>query len=195
MDILTIKLASEKWGISTRRISALCEQGRIPGAVKTAGVWLLPPDSQKPADARVKNEKYIGWRNKMGMSSKDYKSNIKNVKFDMIIIFDQIEEDEEIKKVVRESKYVLLNSDYKENLKLIDEHTNSYVITFGYNSRASITIISNENDEIILEIQREIDLAKNKKIECQEIKMNNNFAKKYIYEEIAMKILTILLKI
>ncbi len=103
--------------------------------------------------------------------------------------------DEEIKKVVRESKYVLLNSDYKENLKLIDEHTNSYVITFGYNSRASITIISNENDEIILEIQREIDLAKNKKIECQEIKMNNNFAKKYIYEEIAMKILTILLKI
>lgn len=80
MDILTIKLASEKWGISTRRISALCEQGRIPGAVKTAGVWLLPPDSQKPADARVKNEKYIGWRNKMGMSSKDYKSNIKNVK-------------------------------------------------------------------------------------------------------------------
>lgn len=127
--------------------------------------------------------------------TKENVSNIKNVKFDMIIIFDQIEEDEEIKKVVRESKYVLLNSDYKENLKLIDEHTNSYVITFGYNSRASITIISNENDEIILEIQREIDLAKNKKIECQEIKMNNNFAKKYIYEEIAMKILTILLKI
>lgn len=80
MDILTIKLASEKWGISTRRISALCEQGRIPGAVKTAGVWLLPPDSQKPADARVKNEKYIGWRNKMDMSSRNYESNIKNIK-------------------------------------------------------------------------------------------------------------------
>ncbi len=121
--------------------------------------------------------------------------NIKNVKFDIVVIFDETQEQEELKKVVKESKCVLLNSDYKENLKLIDEHTNSYVITFGYNSRASITIISNENDEIILEIQREIDLAKNKKIECQEIKMNNNFAKKYIYEEIAMKILTILLKI
>lgn len=122
-------------------------------------------------------------------------SNIKNVKFDMIIIFDKIGQQEEIKKVVRESKYILLNSDYKENLKLIDEHINAYVITFGYNSRASITIISNENDEIILEIQREINLSENKKIECQEIKMNNNFAKKYIYEEISMKILTILLKI
>lgn len=122
-------------------------------------------------------------------------SNIKNVKFDMVVIFDEIEKQEEIKKVVRESKYVLLNSDYKENLKLIDEHTDSYVITFGYNSRASITIISNDNDEIILEIQREINLSKNKKIECQEIKMNNNFAKKCIYEEISMKILTILLKI
>lgn len=122
-------------------------------------------------------------------------SNIKNVKFDMIVIFDKIGQQEEIKKVVRESKYILLNSDYKENLKLIDEHINAYVITFGYNSRASITIISNENDEIILEIQREINLSENKKIECQEIKMNNNFAKKYIYEEISMKILTILLKI
>lgn len=80
MDILTIKLASEKWGISTRRISVLCEQGRIPEAVKTAGVWLLPPDSQKPADARIKNEKYIGWRNKMDMSSRNYESNIKNIK-------------------------------------------------------------------------------------------------------------------
>ena len=79
MDILTIKLASEKWGISARRISALCEQGRIPGAVKTAGVWLLPPDSQKPADARIKNEKYIDWRNKTNMSNKDYDSNIKNI--------------------------------------------------------------------------------------------------------------------
>lgn len=127
--------------------------------------------------------------------TKENISNIKNVKFDILIIFEKTETQEEIKEVVRKSKYVLLNSDYKENLKLIDEHTNSYVITFGYNSRASITIVSNENEEIILEIQREIDLTDSKKIECQEIKMDNNFAKKYIYEEISMKILTILLKI
>ena len=127
--------------------------------------------------------------------TKENIGNIKNVKFDIVVIFDKIQEQEELKKVVRESKCVLLNSDYKENLKLIDEHTNSYVITFGYNSRASITIVSNENEEIILEIQREINLNKKQKIECQEIKMNNNFAKKYIYEELAMKILTILLKI
>lgn len=127
--------------------------------------------------------------------TKENISNIKNVKFDLIIIYEELEENEITKKVLKSCKYILINSDYKENLKLISENMNSYVITFGFNSKASISIVSNENEEIILDIQREIELENNKKIECQEIKMQNNFAKKYLYEEISMKILTILLKI
>ena len=63
MDILTIKEASLMWGISVRRITVLCNEGRIVGAKKIAGVWLLPKDAEKPADARIKSGKYTDWRN------------------------------------------------------------------------------------------------------------------------------------
>ena len=118
--------------------------------------------------------------------------NIKNVKFDIIIIFDQIEDDNILKKVLDSSKYLIINTDFKENVKLLNMAEDQYVITFGFNSRATITIISNENDEIILDLQREIENLEKKKIESQEIKLENNFNKNRIYEEISMKILTFL---
>lgn len=80
MDILTIKEASYIWGISIRRITVLCSEGRIKGAQKIAGVWLLPKDSKKPADARVKSGKYKNWRNKADMSSESFENNLKNLK-------------------------------------------------------------------------------------------------------------------
>ena len=80
MDILTIKEASYIWGISIRRITVLCNEGRIEGAQKIAGVWLLPKNSKKPADARVKSGKYKNWRNKADMSSESFENNLKNLK-------------------------------------------------------------------------------------------------------------------
>ena len=80
MDILTIKEASSAWGISVRRITVLCNEGRIAGAKKIAGVWLLPKDVKKPKDARIKSGKYKDWRNKVDMASKDFESNLKNLK-------------------------------------------------------------------------------------------------------------------
>ena len=80
MDILTIKEASLMWGISVRRITVLCNEGRIIGAKKIAGVWLLPKDAEKPKDARIKSGKYTDWRNKTDMASNDFESNLKNLK-------------------------------------------------------------------------------------------------------------------
>ena len=54
MDYMTLKEASEKWGVTPRQINYLCAGGRIPGAVKMAGVWLLPKDAEKPQDGRYK---------------------------------------------------------------------------------------------------------------------------------------------
>lgn len=42
MDYMTLKEASEKWGVTPRRVNYYCAGGRIPGAVKMAGVWLIP---------------------------------------------------------------------------------------------------------------------------------------------------------
>ena len=55
MDYMTLKEASEKWGISTRQINYYCTEDRIPGAVKMAGVWLIPKEAEKPSDKRRKN--------------------------------------------------------------------------------------------------------------------------------------------
>ena len=54
MDYMTLREASEKWGIPTRQINYYCTEDRIPGAVKMAGVWLIPKDAEKPADGRTR---------------------------------------------------------------------------------------------------------------------------------------------
>ena len=57
MDYITLKEASEKWGISTRQINYYCREGRIPGAVKMATIWLIPKDAKKPIDMRTRQGK------------------------------------------------------------------------------------------------------------------------------------------
>lgn len=51
--------ASEKWGICVRRIVALCNQGRVEGAIKFGNTWAIPEDAEKPKDERIKSGKYI----------------------------------------------------------------------------------------------------------------------------------------
>lgn len=53
LDYITVIEAAEKWGISKRRIQLLCAEGRINGAVKRAGSWFLPSNTEKPVDARA----------------------------------------------------------------------------------------------------------------------------------------------
>lgn len=59
MDYLTTVEMSAKWGITARRISLLCTEGRIRGAVKKGKTWLIPSDAVKPSDNRIKTGKYI----------------------------------------------------------------------------------------------------------------------------------------
>lgn len=59
MDYMTLKEASERWGISSRQINYYCTDGRILGTVKMVGVWLIPKNADKPADRRYKQSKGI----------------------------------------------------------------------------------------------------------------------------------------
>ena len=56
---MTLKEASEKWGIGARRINALCSEGRIKGATKLGNMWAIPSDAEKPKDERIKSGRYI----------------------------------------------------------------------------------------------------------------------------------------
>ena len=51
---MTAKQASEKWGISDRRIRTLCAEGKIPGAFQEGRGWKIPSDARKPSDGRYK---------------------------------------------------------------------------------------------------------------------------------------------
>lgn len=59
---MSIKEASEKWNISTRRIQVLCATERIDGASKLGREWAIPFEAQKPADKRVHSGQYKNWR-------------------------------------------------------------------------------------------------------------------------------------
>ena len=56
---MTLKEAAEKWGIGDRRINTLCLEGRIKGASKIGNLWVIPVDTPKPDDNRIKSGKYI----------------------------------------------------------------------------------------------------------------------------------------
>lgn len=54
MEFISAKEASDKWGISKRRVQILCAEGRINGAMKVGIVWVIPLDAMKPEDKRKK---------------------------------------------------------------------------------------------------------------------------------------------
>lgn len=56
---MTVKQAAEKWGISDRRIRALCAEGKIVGAYQEGRGWKIPIDTEKPADGRYKSKESV----------------------------------------------------------------------------------------------------------------------------------------
>ena len=65
MDYISTIEAGEKWNLSHRRVATLCSEGRIPGVKKVGNTWLIPADADKPADARIKTEKYMKSNNEV----------------------------------------------------------------------------------------------------------------------------------
>ena len=56
MDYISVQEASQKWGISERRIQKLCEENRIDGAVRFSRVWAIPKTAEKSDDRRKKRK-------------------------------------------------------------------------------------------------------------------------------------------
>ena len=59
MRYLSTSETAEKWGLSSRRVVVLCNEGRIDGAQKAGSTWIIPENALKPGDARIKSGKYI----------------------------------------------------------------------------------------------------------------------------------------
>ena len=55
MEYITVSEAAEKWGVSTRRVQMLCNEGRIKGAVRFGPIWKIPSSAVLP-NSRKKSE-------------------------------------------------------------------------------------------------------------------------------------------
>ncbi len=52
MGSMSVKEAAEKWGVSVRYVQRYCVEGRVAGATKISGAWVIPADARKPDDLR-----------------------------------------------------------------------------------------------------------------------------------------------
>lgn len=52
MNYMDVKTAALCWELTERRLTMLCRDGRIEGAKKEGGLWLIPDNAEKPMDGR-----------------------------------------------------------------------------------------------------------------------------------------------
>lgn len=111
--------------------------------------------------------------------------NVKNIKFDVIAINDNIsnffKNSKYLELIISKSNYIILNADFKENLTVFN-NTGANLITYGFNKKASITLSSVQDDNIVPCIQRTIKKCNGELIEEQEINVKvkkNNLKKVY----------------
>lgn len=52
MELLTTSEMAKKWDISRRRVTTLCAEGRIEGAILKGNTWPIPENAEKPDDPR-----------------------------------------------------------------------------------------------------------------------------------------------
>ena len=60
MEYLTAAEVAKKWNVSSRRVTLLCTEGRVNGAIKKGFMWLIPETATKPVDPRKIRENYKG---------------------------------------------------------------------------------------------------------------------------------------
>ncbi|MBQ8160398.1 MAG: AAA family ATPase, partial [Clostridia bacterium] len=57
-DMILTKDAALRWGVTERRITGLCRDGKIPGAVKQGRHWYVPANAERPPDGRIRTGAY-----------------------------------------------------------------------------------------------------------------------------------------
>lgn len=121
--------------------------------------------------------------------------NVKNIVFEEIIILEdiklEIEEYKYMNEIISKAKYLIINGDIEiEVLKEINIEKPIKVITFGFNTKATITISSVKEEKIIVCLQRDIEKIDGDIIETQEkeIKIGKENNKK-IYNKLAVFII------
>lgn len=105
--------------------------------------------------------------------TKESIKNVKNIKFEEIIFLQNINLNEEeykyMNEIISKTKYLIFNGDIEiDILKKIDIQKPIKLITFGFNSKSTITISSVTEEKIIVCLQRNIEKPNGEILESQE---------------------------
>ena len=128
--------------------------------------------------------------NKVSLISINSRSinNLKNVRFDSIVILDSIKKMdldknesnnlENLKEICAKTKYLLLDSDIKIETNIFN-NIKLNIITFGLNHKSSITISSITDESILISVQRAFENIKGNIFEVGEYNeiIDNKFSK------------------
>ena len=99
--------------------------------------------------------------------------NMKNVTFDTIIIDEKIEDMQKIEPFIKKSEYIVLNSDRKNTIPKV-ESKKTALITYGFNSKSTVTASSIMEEEILICLQRNVKSKNGEILEPQEFWVKAN---------------------
>ena len=120
-----------------------------------------------------KNERYakkeLNQENILFINDKTI-SNMKNIKFEAIVIDSKINNRNNLRKILSNTKYVILNSDIEIDLEVI-KGLDITIITYGFNSKSTFTVSSLTENNIIICLQRIIFKPNGKKVEPGEYRL------------------------
>lgn len=97
--------------------------------------------------------------------------NIRNIKFETILLAREFKKVDILKTMLKDTKYLIVNSDIETNLNILD-NLELTVITYGFNSKSTITASSVTDDDFLICIQRNLFDVNGKEIETQEINVS-----------------------
>jgi len=63
VEYMTTQEVAAQWGVTRRRIQAMCEKGKIPNAERIGLLWVIPKGTPRPSDGRTRLMRKIGSHN------------------------------------------------------------------------------------------------------------------------------------
>ena len=119
--------------------------------------------------------------------------NLKNITFEEVIFLEDIslntDEYKYMNEIISKTKYLIINGDIQiDILKKVEIEKPIRLITFGFNSKSTITISSVNNEKIIICLQRDIEKINGEILESQERQIIGKDTKK-IYNNLVVFII------
>ena len=126
-------------------------------------------------------------------------SNMKNIRFEIIIVDSSLNEFEEesiiIEKLCMNARYIVINTDINKKFPDNIKQSKAHVITYGLNQKATVTISSITENNVLIYLQRNLKDEKGDIIEIGEKMVAINEQDKLKIYEILIIYIIFLIKI